>query len=139
MPPEGVTHLVVVGVKKGGIEVTKKVLDFFIARRVMVSKCIVVDQDVDVFNMGQVIHAFVTKCHPGRSILVEHFEGKSNALTPCYDAEERRILKGAFAAFDATWPLEWPKENIPPRATFEDIYSENTKARVLEKCLEYGL
>ncbi len=139
VPPEGVTHLVVVGVKKGGIEVTKQVLDYFIARRVMVSKCIVVDQETDVFNMTQVLHAFATKCHPGRSILVEQFVGKANALTPCYDAEERRLLKGAFAAFDATWPLEWPKENIPPRSCFEDIYSEETKAKVLAQWQEYGL
>ncbi|MDD3653850.1 MAG: UbiD family decarboxylase, partial [Desulfotomaculaceae bacterium] len=139
VPPEGVTHLAIVGVKTGGIETTRKVLDYFIARRVMVLKCIVVDQDVDVFDMKQWMHAFATKCHPGRSILVEHFVGKANALTPCYDADERRILKGAFAAFDATWPLEWPKENIPPRATFEDIYSEETKAQVLAKWKEYGL
>ncbi|OPX87994.1 UbiD family decarboxylase [Pelotomaculum sp. PtaB.Bin117] len=138
VPPEGVTHLVIVGVKTGGIEVTRKVLDFFIARRVMVSKVIVVDKDVDVFDMKQWIHAFATKCHPGRSIVVEHFVGKSNALTPCYDADERRILKGAFAAFDATWPLEWPKENIPPRATFKEIYSQETQDKVLAKWHEYG-
>lgn len=139
VPPEGVTHLVIVGVKEGGTRVTRKVLDFFTARRVMVNKVIVVDQDVDVFNMGQVLHAFATKCHPGRGMLVDYHEGRANALTPCYSAEERRRLKGAFVAFDATWPEEWPREVIPVRASFQDIYSPTTREKVLARWQEYGL
>ena len=138
VPPEGVTHLVVVGVRQGGVKVAQQVLDYFTARRVMVNKCIVVDDDVDVFDMNQVIHAFATKCHPGRGILVNHHEGKGNALTPCYNAQERRKLNGAFAAFDATWPLEWPPEAIPMRASFADIYSREMQEKVVARWREYG-
>lgn len=133
VPPEGVTHLIIVGVEKGGAAVTREVLDFFTARRVMTSKHIVVDKDVDVFNMGQVLHAFATKCHPGRGILLEHYEGRANALTPFYNAEERRKLKGVSVAFDSTWPPEWSEDVIPPRASFEDIYSKETKDNVNKK------
>jgi len=139
VPPEGVTHLVIVGVKEGGAAMTQKVIDFFTARRVMVSKVIVVDQDIDVFDMGQVMHAFATKCHPGRGILINHYEGRANALTPYYSAEERRTLNGASVAFDATWPLEWPKELVPPKASFEGIYSTETKEKVLAKWERYGI
>jgi 4-hydroxy-3-polyprenylbenzoate decarboxylase len=133
VPPEGVTHLIIVGVKKGGAAVAREVLNFFTARRVMTNKHIVVDQDVDVFNMGQVLHAFATKCHPGRGILLEHYEGRANALTPFYNAEERRKLKGVSVAFDSTWPPEWSEDVIPPRASFEDIYSKETKDNVNKK------
>lgn len=138
VPPAGVTHLVIVGVKQGGIGVTQQVLDYFTARRVMVNKCIVVDSDVDVFDMDQVMHAFATKCHPGRGMLVNHHEGRANALTPCYSAQERRVLKGAFAAFDATWPPEWPKETVPTRASFRDIYSPEVQQKVIANWDKYG-
>jgi 4-hydroxy-3-polyprenylbenzoate decarboxylase len=139
VPPEGVTHLVIVGVKEGGQKVVRRVLEFFTARRVMVNKVIVVDKDVDVFDMGQVLHAFATKCHPGRGMLVDYHEGRGNALTPCYSAEERRRLKGAFVAFDATWPDDWPQELIPVKASFRDTYSPSIQEKVLSRWSEYGL
>lgn len=139
VPPEGVTHLIVVSVERGGSQVARQVLDFFTARRVMVSKIIVVDSDVDAFDMGQVIHAFATKCHPGRGITLEHYEGRGNALTPCYSPDERRKLKGASVVFDATWPENWEKEGIPVKSAFETTYPEAVKKKVLAEWESYGL
>lgn len=139
VPPEGVTHLIVVSVERGGSRVARQVLDFFTARRVMVSKVIVVDQDVDAFDMNQVTHAFATKCHPGRGITVEHYEGRGNALTPCYSADERRRLKGASVVFDATWPDDWDPEGVPVKSAFETTYPEEVKKKVLAQWESYGL
>ncbi len=139
VPPEGVTHLVVVGVDHGGSKVARQVLDFFTARRVMVSKIIVVDSDVDVFDMNQVIHAFATKCHPGRGIILEHYEGRGNALTPCYSADERRRLKGTSAVLDATWPEEWEDEAVPVKSSFETTYPDPVKKKILKNWRSYGL
>ncbi len=139
VPPEGVTHLIVVSVEHGGNQVARQVLDFFTARRVMVSKVIVVDKDVDAFDMGQVMHAFATKCHPAKGITVEHYEGRGNALTPCYSADERRRLKGASVVFDATWPLEWEEEAIPIKSSFGTTYPDAVKRRVIENWEQYGL
>lgn len=139
VPPEGVTHLIVVGVERGGAKIARQVLDYFTARRVMVSKVIVVDRDVDVFDMNQVIHAFSTKCHPGRGITLEHYEGRGNALTPCYSADERRRLKGASVVFDATWPEEWQEEAIPIKSAFETTYPDAVKQKVLANWESYGL
>ncbi len=139
VPPEGVTHLVVVGVEHGGSQVARQVLDFITARRVMVSKVIVVNKDTDVFDMNQVIHAFATKCHPGRGIILEHYEGRGNALTPCYSADERRRLKGTSAVFDATWPEEWEEEAIPVKSSFETTYPDSLKEKVLDNWRSYGL
>jgi len=139
VPPEGVTHLIVVSVEHGGSQVARQVLDFFTARRVMVSKVIVVDTDIDPFDMNQVIHAFATKCHPGRGITLEHYEGRSNALTPCYNADERRRLKGASVVFDATWPDDWDEEGIPVKSAFETTYPDEVKQKVLAQWESYGL
>ena len=139
VPPEGVTHLIVISVERGGGQVARQVLEYFTARRVMVSKVVVVDSDVDAFDMGQVIHAFSTKCHPGKGIAVEHYEGRGNALTPCFSADERRRLKGASVVFDATWPAEWEEEAIPVKSAFETTYRDAVKQKVLANWESYGL
>ena len=139
VPPEGVTHLIVIGVKKGGAEVTRQVLEYFTARRVMTNKHIIVDEDVDVFNMGEVLHAFATKCHPGRGILYEWYEGRSNSLTPCWSVDERKKLKGVSVAFDSTWPPEWPGEVIPIKASFKTIYPRELQEKVIGNWQKYGL
>jgi len=139
VPPEGVTHLVIVGVKSGGSAVAQQILDVVTARRVMISKVIVVDEDVDVFNLGQVIHAFATKCSPSRGILLEHYEGRGNALTPYYSPRERKMLKGATAVFDSTWPLDWSREeDVPVKASFNSIYPEELQERVIANWSRYG-
>ena len=139
VPPEGVTHLIVVGVKRGGPEIARKVLDFFTTRRVMTNKHIVVDEDVDVFNMSEVLHAFATKCHPGRGIQYEWYEGRANSLTPFYGPEERKRLKGVSVVFDSTWPPEWPKDIIPVKASFKTIYPPEIQEKVIKNWKKYGL
>jgi phenylphosphate carboxylase alpha subunit len=138
VPPEGVTHLIVVGVKKGGSEMARRVLDFFTARRVWTNKHMMVDADVDVFNMSEVIHAFASKCHPGRGIALEWYEGRANPLTPFYSLEERKRLKGVSVVFDCTWPLEWSDDIIPPKVSYRNIYSKETQEKVDKNWKKYG-
>jgi 3-polyprenyl-4-hydroxybenzoate decarboxylase len=99
-----------------------------------------VDEDVDPFDFKGVIHALATKCHPIRGIIIEEVEaGKANPITPCYTAEERRAQRGGLAIFDATWPPEWKKEtDVPVKSSFEVIYPQNIKEKVLRKWQEYG-
>ena len=139
VPPEGVTHLIVVGVERGGPEVARKVLEYFTLRRVMTSKHIVVGPDVDVFNMNEVLHHFAAVCHPGRGIHFEWYEGRANSLTPFYSPEERKKLKGCSVVFDATWPPDWPDEIIPVKSSFKGIYSPEVQKTVLDNWEKYGL
>jgi len=100
----------------------------------------VVDEDVDVFNFDEVLHALAVKCHPVRGILTNELEaGKANPLTPCYSYEERRQMKGGIAAFDCTWPPEWPEEVLPIKASFACIFPKEVQDKVLQKWEEYGL
>jgi 4-hydroxy-3-polyprenylbenzoate decarboxylase len=139
VPPEGVTHLIVIGVTRGGVETARKVLDYFTLRRVMTNKHIIVDADVDVFNMAEVLHCFATRCHPGRGILYEWYEGRSNSLTPFYSPEERKKLKGVSVAFDSTWPPEWEKEIVPIKASFNAMYTKETIDKVNKNWESYGI
>jgi len=109
------------------------------SRRALFSKIFVVEADVDPFDMGAVLHAFATKCHPGRGIHIAHYEGRANTLTPCYSQEERLALRGASVAFDCTWPPEWSREwQVPVKATFDGIYPEALRRDILEKWAAYG-
>jgi len=139
VPPEGVTHLIVIGVTRGGVETARKVLDYFTLRRVMTNKHIIVDADVDVFNMAEVLHCFATRCHPGRGILYEWYEGRSNSLTPFYSPEERKKLKGVSVVFDSTWPPEWEKEIVPIKASFNTIFTKETIDKVNKNWESYGI
>jgi len=138
VPPEGGVHLTIIAVRRGGAAVAEQVLQTLTARRALMSKIIVVDEDVDVFNLGQVLHAFATKCHPGTGIHVAHYEGRANTLTPCYSQAERAARSGATVAFDATWPPEWPTETVPVRATLDRAYPPAVQQRALERWKELG-
>lgn len=138
-PSEGVNHFMVVSVESGGIEVARRIRDVMTARRVFFNKALVVDKDVDVFNLGEVFHALATKCHPVRGIITSDVEeGKGNRLTPAFDWEERKKLKGAFALFDATWPLEWPKETLPVKSSFNSMYPLELREKVIKNWKDFG-
>lgn len=139
VPPEGVIHFAVIQVKTGGRRMAKQVLDVLTERRVFASKLLIVDTDIDPFNMEEVIHAFATKCHPVRGILVNEYLGRGNPITPHYTHQERENLDGATTAFDCTWPLEWSAEaDVPVKASFKDIYSERIQRAVLDNWKQYG-
>ncbi len=138
LPPEGASHLVVVGVKSGGSEMAQRVRDVLIGRRVWYTKIVVVDEDVDVFDIGQVIHALAVKCHSYRGIYLSQQEGAGNPVTPCYSRQEKEKLVGATALFDCTWPKEWSIDEIPVKMSFEEAYSQEIKDRVIKNWRRYG-
>src|SRR3972149_7215546 len=102
-----------------GRATTVKILSELTDNRTYATKILVVEDDVDIFNLGQVLHAWSTRCHSGRCIFVKHVEGSAQALTPCYSHEERARHAGDVAAFDVAWPPNWDPPEIPLKATFE--------------------
>lgn len=98
----------------------------------------VFNDDVDLHNIPQVMHALFTKCHPYRGInRMERAMGI--ILLPFLSREERLNSLGSKAYFDATWPLDWdPSIAVPPRASFNDIYSKEVQKHVLKNWEKYG-
>lgn len=139
IPPEGAVHMAVISVDYGGKEVANQVLKVLTSRRALLSKLLLVDTDTDVFDMGKVLHAFATKCHPANGIHVIHYEGRANTLTPCYSQGERAAQRGATVLYDCTWPGEWSREwEVPVKATLDSIFSDEIQEKVLKNWSDYG-
>ena len=101
-------------------------------------KAIVVDEDVDVYDVGQVIHAFATKCHPIRGITARAHQGAID-LTPFLDPDERFKGHGATAVFDCTWPVDWSLDfDRPLRVSFNEVYPKEVKDKILKNWQTYG-
>ena len=98
---------------------------------------IVVEDDVDPFNIEQVFHALITKCHPVRGI---HRLERTTAiaLSPFLSREEKENKLGAKAYFDCTWPSEWNPADIPQRISFAEVYPREVQQKALAKWQKYG-
>ncbi|HWP83582.1 MAG TPA: UbiD family decarboxylase [Terriglobia bacterium] len=140
IPSEGAVHLFIIGVKRGhgGRETTQRVLDVLTRSRTYATKILVVEDDVDIFNLGEVIHAWSTRCHSGRGTIIKHVEGGAQQLTPCYNMEERLRRAGAVAAFDVSFPTDWDPMEVPMKARFEEVYPKEIQQKVLANWKAYG-
>lgn len=138
-PPESGLHLCVVATKTPHPNIAAKIAGCIWADKngQYIPKVIVVDEDVDPTNMSQVLHAFSTKAHPKRGTTI--IENAFNCpIAGHLNAEERKTGKGSNIVFDCTWPKDWKEEDIPPRSSFDDIYPEEIRERVLNKWKKYG-
>lgn len=138
IPLETCNHLIIVAVKKLQPSMLGLIDEVVGIHRLGEHKLMVVDNDIDIFNLSQVFHAFATKCHPVRGLkVIEH--GRCNPLTPFLSREERQQNKGARVVFDCTWPSDWAvDEDIPPRASFNDMYPREMKEKILHNWKSYG-
>ena len=101
---------------------------------------IVVDEDVDPWNLNEVFHAMCTKCNPVKDIHI--FPGAVNSpLTPYIAGDPLRELGagGGNVLFDCTWPVDWTEEQRPHRLAFNNTYPDDIKAMVLENAIRWGL
>jgi phenylphosphate carboxylase alpha subunit len=98
---------------------------------------VVVNDDVDPFNLVQWLHALASKCHPSRGIVkMEH--GRVSGLIPFLNHHERTHRIGAKTYFDCTWPLDWDPKDVPARSSFTDIYPIEVQRKALAKWSKYG-
>jgi len=98
---------------------------------------IVVEDDVDPFNLAEVLHALVTKCHPYRGIVrLEHTV--AGGLVPFLNEYERKHLVGAKVYFDCTWPVDWDPSVVPTKSSFEKMYPSGVQQAALDKWSRHG-
>lgn len=139
-PPEGSMFTVVISVKRGSkvTNIASQIRNILCARgRGRPDKFIVVDEDVNIFNLAEVFHAVATKCNPIRGIKIIDREIAS-FLTPYLSPEERDSGSGSTALFDCTWPAKWSiTDDVPPRVSFKDDYPEEVKTEVMKKWQKY--
>ncbi len=98
---------------------------------------VVVEDDVDPFDLGQVLHAIASKCHPYRGI-VRLDRARGHALFPWLSRYEQKHLLGARVYFDCTWPSDWAPEDIPRKCSFESIYPSDVRQKALDVWQRHG-
>ncbi len=138
VPAETATFLAIVSVENPSEGTAERIKSIIASGRVNISKVIVVDTDIDPYDLGQVVHVLSTKCHPGRGMFSTRTAGV-NPLTPYLSHQERQSGTDALAVWDCTWPSSWSREtDVPPRVAFDDVYPEEIKAKVLSNWKNYG-
>jgi 4-hydroxy-3-polyprenylbenzoate decarboxylase len=139
MVPEGASHTLVVSTQVPYYGIAGEIAQAVWSARhgCITPVVIVVDNDVDPFNLKQVFHALMTKCHPAKGInKVEH--ALSWPLIPWLNSHEREYRMGARVYFDCTWPVDWKPSEIPKRMSFSEAYPDAVKAKALAKWRKCG-
>ncbi|MDO8785292.1 MAG: UbiD family decarboxylase, partial [Syntrophales bacterium] len=140
VPPEGVGHLVIVAVKKTYNNIATQIAQVVFGTSgspMFAHQLIVVDDDVDPYNLAEVLHAVATKCHPINGVIT--YPAWGHPLAPYLSLHERTWGKGGKLVLDCTWPLDWDRENeVPMKSSFKTIYSQEIQDTVLKNWKEYG-
>ncbi|MBI4186325.1 MAG: UbiD family decarboxylase, partial [Chloroflexi bacterium] len=136
VPPETSHILAVVAVKVPFANVASDIAQVIWASRYgrILPYIVVVEDDVDPYNLAQVFHAIVSKCHPSRGVHI--LEGATcGALIPWLNRHERKHHIGARVYFDCTWPLDWEPSEVPVKASFANprMYPLEVQRKALDK------
>ncbi|TDA70071.1 MAG: UbiD family decarboxylase [Clostridia bacterium] len=135
--PEGSNALLVVSTKVPHANFAHKIASAIWSAKagIFAYWIMVVEDDVDPFDLNQVIHAMTFKCHPVRGIRqVEHYPGMP--LDPFLSLYERHYGLGAAVLFDCTWPKDWAY--TPIESSFHGIYPQELQQKVLANWKDYG-
>ncbi len=139
LPPEGGSQICLVRVKTGTKEVVRQITDILAGRRSYLTNIWVFNDDVNIFDLNEVIHALATRCDPSHDITIIKGEGRGAYLNPGFSKEERLRLKLAVNVADCTWREEWRKGiDIPVANSFREIYSKEIQEKVLKNWASYG-
>jgi 4-hydroxy-3-polyprenylbenzoate decarboxylase len=86
---------------------------------------IVVDEDINPFNLDDVLWALGTRCHPHRDIdiMSRTWSGPLDPMIPAGEPNHASV-----AIIDATKPFEW-KEQFPPAITFDKGFMAETRKK----------
>jgi len=137
--PEGTSHAIVVAVKPPYYGVAGEIAHVIWGSRhgCITPWVIVVEDDVDPYNLGQVFHALMTKCHPARGIAkLEH--ALAWPLFPWLSEYERKHRMGARVYFDCTWPVYWDPSEVPARMSFAEAYPREIQQKAVAKLRKNG-
>ncbi|MBI4319437.1 MAG: UbiD family decarboxylase [Chloroflexi bacterium] len=142
VPPHGVGNGIVIIVDKKYAGIAHEVASAAQATKggFRYLHILVCDDDIDVHDLNQIMHAFVTKCVPRRGVQQKDFS-VGWGLVPFLDLHERQYAKGFTAAYDCTWPIEWDRySEVPPKASFGQTYPAELRNQVVANwTTKYGM
>ena len=139
--PESSYTMMVIAVKNPMPNVATMIKNTLTTQRggsIYTFKFVVVNDDLDIYDPGEILWAISTRVHPRRGIIVS--DEICGPLTPYANLEERNKRNAPHLTFDGTWPLDWdPITATPQVSSFKSIYSQETQDMVLRNWKEYGL
>jgi 4-hydroxy-3-polyprenylbenzoate decarboxylase len=139
VPPEYSLFLAAVSTKVPYTNYPRKLADAVWATKAgtHIHYVAVFDEDVDVTDLTQMVHAIFTRCHPIRGIYQEP-RMPGTPLEPYLDPQEKANRSSATCLFDCTWPKDWPPQNIPTKISFQTVYPAEVKEKILANWSKYG-
>lgn len=138
VPKYSGSYLIIISVKTLYANMATQIANLIFRGNLPIS-LVVVNDDVDVYDLEQVVDAISKRCHPVRGIKV-YPDQVASPLTPFLSLEEKIWSKGAKVLYDCTWPLDWPKETtMPVKASFENMYPKETKEKILKNWTRWNL
>jgi phenylphosphate carboxylase alpha subunit len=139
MWPESTHHLVVIGTKHAYTGIAQQIANLIFGSKLgpWFHMAVVVDEETDIYNKDEVIHAMTTRCHPidGIHKFANHL---GTPLNPYATPEERKKSKGAKVLFDCLFPRHWKESDLPIMVSFNKVYPEEIKKKVLDNWTNYG-
>ncbi|PLX39758.1 MAG: phenylphosphate carboxylase subunit alpha [Deltaproteobacteria bacterium] len=139
MWPESTHHLVVIGTAHVYTGIAQQIANLIFGSKLgpWFHMAVVVDEETDIYNKDEVIHAISTRCHPIDGIhLYENHLG--TPLNPFASPEERKKSKGSKVLFDCLFPRHWKESDKPIMVSFNKVYPEDVKEKVLSNWTNYG-
>jgi 4-hydroxy-3-polyprenylbenzoate decarboxylase len=103
-----------------------------------IPKIILLEDDVDPANLGELVWAFATRNHPGRGVFLFPDEPVL-PLVAFLDGDERRAGRGTKAIYNCLTPDDGPAEKRPRRSSFRHLWPREIQTRVIENWKRYGL
>ncbi len=100
-------------------------------------KYLVVNDDVDVTNLGELVWAFATRNHPGAQGEVVFNEQATNPLVAFLTSAEKMSAHTTKIIYNCLPPDEWG-ERLPVRSSFAHAYPAEVQARVRANWAAYG-
>ncbi len=141
MSPPGLKFsLLLVTVEKGYSGIAEQVVSVLRSSKsgVFFQYVMVVDEDVDVTNLPEFLHAALSRTHPLRGVQIMEL-APGHALIPFSDLHDKMHSRGATLTFDGTTPVDSdPDMDVPERISFRDTYPAELQQKVLAEWGRYG-
>lgn len=138
IPVEGADLLMIVAVKNPRAFTPSAIAQAAFSGTFHQQKVLVMEDDVDIFNLNDVFFHLATRCNPVRGIKIfTNIYG--SRLIPNLSRAEKKQFNGSGVLLDCTWPVDWDRDTeVPVIASFEKRYPEKLKEKVIRNWKSYG-
>jgi UbiD family decarboxylase len=102
----------------------------------VIPKIIVLNDDIDATNTGEVVWGFATRCHPVSGEI--HFNREATSpLVAFLESSEKMTGQTTKVVYNCLPPAEWG-DKLPVRTSFARNYPPDLQQKVIKNWTSYG-